>query len=783
MFNGEQAFSVGQEILTKTFEDNFYETLSIEPIAINGENINQTTIVPGFARAEEKAVKAIQKHSININGEQRNKQIDRAYLLLGKSRYFDRRFFPALEAFNFLLENYVDEQTYVEARIWREKTNIRLKNYELAIKNLRPLARDISAKSRHYSIANSSIADAFIQTSQIDSALIYIKKSLERVEKNPLKARYLFIIGQLYQKLNYPDSSLLAFEKVIKLNRKAPRKYFINAQINQLKLIWQAQGISPVDRLKKLSVNYENKDFKYWIYRALGDHYLISGNDSLAIHFLNLSLNSKKIDFPTKELNYRDLADFYFDRGEYLFSGQYLDSLIKILPAFSSKSKIARREKDNLKHVIKYEGNAKSTDSILYLLSLSKEKQIEFFRNIILKKRAEELAFVSEGKKGFNLFSKNQITEKFYFYNPTLLIKGEQKFLSIWGERPNVDNWRISSIIKTFNPNLSFKGSSKELAPKRLIETPSKYVKSLPKTSREIDSIKTLNFNTYLQLGMIYKESFKNLELANDRLTKLLLKKPPREIEGPAIYHLFKINQILDPSLSKVYKGKIINDFKGTAFERILTSPHNFKVSEDQGPQAIYKSLLELYKKGQLITFLEQSQEKEILLSGTQMEPKYELLKANVIGKLDGAKIWIEELERFQEKYPETIEANEAKKIVSQIKKLGRADKENVYKNYKWILPYKIEDSLKLKETQKRLYAIFEQEKEISKKWFFSKDLYNREYNFLVLHGITNYKSFKQFREKLAEKYDYQLNTNNFVALSSQYREILKNKNWNYVKE
>ncbi len=178
MFNGEEAFSVGEEILTRTFEDNFYETLPIEPIAINGENINESTIIPGFAKAEEKAVKAIQKHSINIGGKQRNKQIDRAYLLLGKSRYFDRRFFPALEAFNFLLENYVDEQTYVEARIWREKTNIRLKNYEVAIKNLRPLARAISTKSRHYSISNSSIADAFIQTSQIDSSLIYLKRSL-----------------------------------------------------------------------------------------------------------------------------------------------------------------------------------------------------------------------------------------------------------------------------------------------------------------------------------------------------------------------------------------------------------------------------------------------------------------------------------------------------------------------------------------------------------------------------------------------------------------------------
>ena len=98
LFNGENAFFVGKEILSKTFEDNFYETLPIEPISINGENVNETTVIPGFSRAEDKAVKAIQKHSMNIDGSQRNKEIDRAYLLLGKSRYFDRRFFPRLRS-------------------------------------------------------------------------------------------------------------------------------------------------------------------------------------------------------------------------------------------------------------------------------------------------------------------------------------------------------------------------------------------------------------------------------------------------------------------------------------------------------------------------------------------------------------------------------------------------------------------------------------------------------------------------------------------------------------
>jgi hypothetical protein len=43
--------------------------------------------------AETKATKAIQKHSMNIDGGKET-QIDEAYLLLGKSRYYDQRFIP-----------------------------------------------------------------------------------------------------------------------------------------------------------------------------------------------------------------------------------------------------------------------------------------------------------------------------------------------------------------------------------------------------------------------------------------------------------------------------------------------------------------------------------------------------------------------------------------------------------------------------------------------------------------------------------------------------------------
>jgi hypothetical protein len=51
--------------------------------------------------AETKA-KTIQKHSMNIDGTEKNYQIDEAYLLLGKARYYDQRFIPALDAFNYI---------------------------------------------------------------------------------------------------------------------------------------------------------------------------------------------------------------------------------------------------------------------------------------------------------------------------------------------------------------------------------------------------------------------------------------------------------------------------------------------------------------------------------------------------------------------------------------------------------------------------------------------------------------------------------------------------------
>ena len=106
LYNGNIAFEQGREELNASYRDDFWEVLPVERLEVTDEiKLDSEDNNPNFERAEEKATKAIQKHSMNIKDEERNPQTDEAFLLLGKARYFDQRYIPALESFNYILRN------------------------------------------------------------------------------------------------------------------------------------------------------------------------------------------------------------------------------------------------------------------------------------------------------------------------------------------------------------------------------------------------------------------------------------------------------------------------------------------------------------------------------------------------------------------------------------------------------------------------------------------------------------------------------------------------------
>ncbi|MDX1470763.1 MAG: hypothetical protein R3213_04650, partial [Flavobacteriaceae bacterium] len=206
LYNGNIALEQGKEQVNDAFTENYWELLPIERMQVSDE-----VMLPGqtrnsnFERAEEKAIKAVQKHGMNINGKEVNPQIDEAYLLLGKARYYDQRFVPALQAFNYILFKYPASDKINEAKIWREKTNIRLDNNELAIKNLKRLLEFEDLEDQDYADAHAMLAQAYLNLQRKDTVITLLDIAADYTKEHNEEARYNFIRGQLYNEFGKRD--------------------------------------------------------------------------------------------------------------------------------------------------------------------------------------------------------------------------------------------------------------------------------------------------------------------------------------------------------------------------------------------------------------------------------------------------------------------------------------------------------------------------------------------------------------------------------------------------
>ena len=87
--------------------------------------------------------------------------------------------------------------------------------------------------NKFFSLANATLADAFVNLKQLDSASFYIKRAALSEPKKSNKARYLFLLGQIYESLGKKDSAIWSFNEIIDLKRKAPRKFLIQSIIKK----------------------------------------------------------------------------------------------------------------------------------------------------------------------------------------------------------------------------------------------------------------------------------------------------------------------------------------------------------------------------------------------------------------------------------------------------------------------------------------------------------------------------------------------------------------------
>ena len=171
-------------------------------------------------------------------------------------------------------------------------------------------------------------------------------------------------------------------------------------------------------------------------------------------------------------------------------------------------------------------------------------------------------------------------------------------------------------------------------------ETPQSYVSLIPNKKEEIDSLILLSQQSYLQLGMIYKEKFNDFDLARNRLKKALNLNPPESIASQALYHLYRMAEKDSILMAESYRINLINNYPDTPFAFLLIDPKNYDLSEIKTPELLYEKVLKLFEEQKFSETLKEIELLKVISSGSRIEPKISLLKAHAIGRLNGISSW-----------------------------------------------------------------------------------------------------------------------------------------------
>lgn len=836
LYNGGVAMKKGIEEVKATYSDNFWDVLPLERMQITDEEQKPgDSKNPNFERAETKATKAIQKHSMNIGGFEKNNQIDESYLMLGKSRYYEHRYLPAMEAFNYILYKYPNSNNVYQAQVWREKVNLKLENEKLAIKNLNRTLKGQRVKGQDLADIHSVLAQAYITTNVLDSAIASIKISKKQTKLKEEKARYTFILAQLYEKLNYKDSAFVAYQQVIDMKRKSPRSYTIYSHLKQSTQFDFETGdtIAFHKKTDKLLANIENKKFRDVIYHQRAFFYDKKGNDKLAILNYNKSLKNMSADRYLGASNFRNISDIYYREKNFHTSKKYLDSTLIHLSEKNNEFKPLKKKLEILADVVKYQDIISQADSIIVVSKMSPSDKIKYYQDYIdklkisdsisAKKITQNEAVLNKNPKSdmFSPDSPNEnpllppgaggsfppgaktaviepiipktttvnfpvsnggIQNSFYFYNPATVAQGKINFKKKWGDRKLVDNWKT---VSTSNQNPLDNITSDEVIeeeksiekPKLALEpkyTTAFYIDKLPKEQKVLDSLNIEANYARFQLGSIFKEKLKENKLAITSFEDILTNKPESKLMLPTYYNLYQLYGAESSSNAGNYKQKILNEYPESRFASAF---NNTTVNADITADSEFKTIYSKIEKG---FFREANTEIDALVKkydGDELNAKFDILKAKISARLLGLSAYKLALQKIVKNYPKNLETKKIESILTtDIPVLEALDFGATPKSYNLVFVTNYPNEVSHKNLIEKLNKYAKESGDV--KVIVSNDIYNVQKNMIVLHGILNKSTAESVQNYLKEHKDYKLKDASVLISNEDYKVVQVKKNW-----
>ena len=768
LFNGEEALRYGLLDITLNHDENYWLRLYVDPyilpVAYESEEVNTNEF---FDRAQDKAILTVQKHSMLIKGVQRNNQIARAYLLLGKARYYNGKYLQAIEAFTYLVKNMSGNNLAIEAELWRSKSYLALGQHERAARELINIAYTGSLTNEQYALSQAALADALLREEKDSLATEPLRKAFASEKSAYKRGRYAYLLGQLYEDLNYADSAIVAYQYVLDLNRRLPRELWIHARLAQLK------NNTPKDEAtlkayKRLLRSDEDRRFRDKIHYFYGT-YLLKGADTVnAETELNASLQTMTNDTYLKSLIYEQLALNRLDQVAFVKAGAYLDSTLQNLKGGTRRFRKVTRQLKKLDDIIRYEKTITETDSLILLMDMPKEEQKAVVDAYIEKILVDKEKAEAESKEGIG--ESIAMMGGFYFYNSRQVLNGKLRFQENWTNIALADNWK-------YNPTKSIASGEKTLELEGVAETidsaldPETYLSQIP-PPEALDSLELLQNEAYYQAGLAYKEQFLIKAFAIDRFNSLLAANPAMHYIPTTLYHMYELYND-NPTEQSEFRSRIIAEYPESDYAKIIQNPEVLAQTFTAN-QAAISAAKEKFKNQEFKAVIEESERFIPRLRDKELQAAWALLRATALGRLDGLEAYKKALTSLVQSYPKTEGSQKAQTQLDGFdvyndSVLGAREKA------KLVIVRTLEDR-EQSEADKVWLDTWLAEEGIEDLLRVSIDVFDRDVETLVIHGFLSLKSANEMAAILSKSNPRLLGSKNIVISASQYRNAFVRK-------
>ncbi|UWX59909.1 tetratricopeptide repeat protein [Chryseobacterium oranimense] len=636
--------------------------------------------------AEAKAQKAINKYSVIRSGEEKNKKIFDAYMILVQSRIYQNKAVQALDALNYVFTHMKDDKRLPLARIYQGVAYAQIKDYHKANETFAKLQGEDINKS-YAKLLSIYHSEALLDAGKLDEAVVELDKAFELNSDRKLKSRIAYLRGQVTENLGQNDKARESYTQAYKYANDF--EFEVKSQIAIAKTFnGKGDYNGAKNYLEGISKKGTYGSRKNEFYYALGLMANKAGKKDEAQEFFKKSLFEKVSDPQVRGLTYYEIGKSYLEKNDYIGAGTYYDSALTVMTYEPSKV-LLKDQSEYIKKISKNYYLIKKNDSILSLAKMSDAQKTDFFSKHIAKLKAKEEKEEMERKraernKGFDtgdynansIFANNTnsfedfgvTTKGFYFSNTGTISKGSSSFKQIWGDRALADNWRYSKKMATIE-DMKNEALGVTSAPNPRRFEPTYYIEQIPTDQEKLGQLKKDRDTASLGLGVMYQNYFTNTPLATKTLYDLVDVKPEEKVMLQALYEIFAMNYLKNPQAAEKAKQILLKDYPYTSYAEFARNPKNnsfVKSSEDVENE--YKKAYALYESEKFTESRDVIDQTVQKYPKDALVPKFQLLNAFNTGKTSGKEVMILQLEQIALNYSKTPEGIRAKEMLNYLK-------------------------------------------------------------------------------------------------------------------